>query len=99
MLLFVHPPTAKTDYRRNLIFGMHTHQVATAGPIEAILDICPPSRVRGVSRGTLGGDKNEQNFFPNFSIFSIGLVSLGCLHLRISIHDATTPVLDHFLSL
>ena len=60
----------------------------------------PPSRVRGVSRGTLGGgDKNEQNFFPNFSIFSIGLVSLGCLHLRISIHDATTPVLDHFLLL
>ena len=63
------PPTAKTDYRRNLIFGMHTHQVATAGPIEAILDICPPSRVRGVSRGTLGGGQKRAKFFSQFFNF------------------------------
>ena len=40
VLLFrTSPPTAKTGYRRYLIFGMDTHQVPTGGPTEAIFDI------------------------------------------------------------
>ena len=63
------PPTAYTDYRRYLIFCMHTLQRHTFGFIEAIFDICPRTQVLGVSWGYPKGGQKCQNFFFNFSTF------------------------------
>ena len=68
------PPTGKTDYRRNLIFGMHNHLVHTAGPIEAIFDICPQDGVTGVDPGAPRGQKSAKNFFSIFHFFFIRVV-------------------------
>ena len=45
------PPTAQTDYRRCLFFGMHTLLGHTFGFIEAIFYICPQTQILGVSEG------------------------------------------------
>ena len=67
---YLPPPTAQTDYRRWLIFGMHTLLGYSFGVIEAIFDIYPQTLDFGISWGTPGGVKNGQKFFFNFSIFS-----------------------------
>ena len=80
VLLFrTSPPTAKTGYRRYLIFGMDTHQVPTGGPTEAIFDIWPLSQVMGVGQLTPRGQKLGKIFFPIFLFFSIWLVRYECL--------------------
>ena len=61
------------------------------GLTEAIFEIPPWSRDMGVSRGTLGGAKMAENFFPIFLFFFIGTVKLMSLAIE------KTPITLYFI--
>ena len=63
------PPTDQTEHARGLEFFMGSPHDSLLRFIEAIFDKSPLSRDMGVGWGTLGGAKNNQKFFSDFSIF------------------------------
>ena len=63
------PPTDQTEHASGLKFCMVSPHDSLLRVIGAIFDKSPLSRDMGVGWGTLGGAKNNQKIFSDFSIF------------------------------